>query len=129
MSQSSLSRCIKVVTTELCKLAATYIRFPQTHAEIVATKVDFHRKLGLPGIIGALDGCHIPIQQPSHVINGHLYYNRKRFCSLNVLAACDANLRFTYIDANFPGSVHDSAIWTTSDLRAHMHQNHNTGKQ
>jgi hypothetical protein len=41
----------------------------------------FHeRSQGFPGVIGAIDGCHIPIKQPRH--NAHDYYNRKQFHSI-----------------------------------------------
>lgn len=118
-----MSRSIDVVTKELNKLASCFIKFPQTNEEIAKTKVDFVRKLRLPGIIGAIDGCHIAIKQPKSRENGYLYYNRKRFYSLNMLAVCDANLRITYADANYPGSVHDSAIWSTSDLKSLVQRN------
>ncbi|TGZ56625.1 Uncharacterized protein DBV15_10988 [Temnothorax longispinosus] len=33
------------------------------------------RSNGFPGVIGAIDGCHIPCKQPKD--NAHDYYNRK----------------------------------------------------
>lgn len=129
MSQSSVSRSISIVTKELVKLAEVFIKFPTTNEEIASTKMHFLSKLRMPGIIGAIDGCHIAIQQPSAKKNGYLYYNRKRYYSLNMLAVCDANMRITYADASFPGSVHDSAIWSMSDLKSHIQRQHITGNR
>lgn len=120
-SQPSMSRSIQLVVDELIKLTGKYIRFPSTAAEVSAAKADFMTKLGMAGIVGAIDGTHIAIIQPS--TDGHLYYNRKAHYSLNVLAACDANHMFTFADANYPGSVHDSAIWQMADVEGWMPDN------
>lgn len=118
MSQSSVSRSLKSVTDELNKLGGKYIKFPKNREEIASAKLDFMVKLQMPGIIGALDGCHIALFHPPAVSNGYLYFNRKRFYSINTLFVCDANLRISYVNANFPGSVHDSAVWSTSEINS-----------
>lgn len=89
MSQSSVSRSLKTVTDELNKLGGKYIKFSKNREEIASAKLDFMVKLQMPGIIGALDGCHIALFQPPAVSNGYLYFNRcefsrirSRFCSL-----------------------------------------------
>lgn len=38
------------------------------------------RSMGIPGVAGAIDACHIAIKQP--VGNAHDYYNRKGFHSI-----------------------------------------------
>ena len=95
-------------------MAPTVIKFPNSGANQITTKKQFYTKFGLPGIIGAIDGVHIAIQAPpsTDLQNpGYLYRNRKVYHSINAMVVCDANLRITYLDANFPGSVHDSAVW------------------
>lgn len=81
----------------------------------------FYRDYGMPGIIAALDGAHITIQAPSiydEETPGYVYRNRKGYHSLNVMLAVDADMKVIYMDAKFPGSVHDSAVWQVSDLKA-----------
>ena len=58
--------------------------------------------------IGAIDGTHIPI----HMLEGEgiPYQNRKNFTSLNVLAACDFDMQFTYILPKWEGSAHDGRV-------------------
>lgn len=46
--------------------------------------------------------------------------NRKGYYSINVEAVCDYKLRFLAVNAKFPGSCHDSGIWTTSAVRQCM---------
>jgi hypothetical protein len=38
-------------------------------------------------------------------------FNRHEYCSQNVLAVCDFNMRFTFVVAGWPGSAHDTRIW------------------
>ena len=58
-----------------------------------------------PRVIGAVDGCHIPISTPDYCQNGYLDHNHTH--SVNLMAVCDANKKFTYCFAGCPGSVHD----------------------
>jgi hypothetical protein len=58
--------------------------------------------------IGALDGTHVPIHVPA--AEAPRYRCRKGFLSQNVLAACDFDMRFTYILAGWEGSAHDGRV-------------------
>lgn len=83
----------------------------------------------MPGILAALDGAHISIQAPPNddeETPGYLYRNRKGYHSINVMLAVDSQMKVIYMDAKFPGSVHDSAVWQVSDLKA-MIRNENAG--
>jgi hypothetical protein len=55
----------------------------------------------LPNVIGAMDGVHIPIHEPSE--NGARYVNRKSFHSINLLGVVDHQGCFTYIHAGEAG--------------------------
>ncbi|KAK5639752.1 hypothetical protein RI129_010563 [Pyrocoelia pectoralis] len=63
-----------------------------------------HNRSGIPGIIGAIDGCHIGIKGPPH--NAIDYYNRNSYHSV-VLQD---------IFVGMPGRVHDSRVFRTSPL-------------
>jgi hypothetical protein len=67
------------------------VRFPSTVEEMEASAVDFRRRWNFPGIIGAVDGCHIPIRAPSH--DGGDYYNYKGWHSIILLAVVDSQYR------------------------------------
>lgn len=70
---------------------------------------------GMPGVIGCVDGTHIPIRSPGGQ-DAELYRCRKGYFSINVMGVCDASLKFTNIVVNWPGSAHDSRIFNESRL-------------
>ena len=74
----------------------------------------FFQHKGFPGIIGAIDGSHIPIKPPT--VDAEQYYNRKKFPSIILQAVCDQNLHFLDVYCGWPGSVHDSRVLKNSPL-------------
>ncbi|KAM0868725.1 hypothetical protein ACQ4PT_041141 [Festuca glaucescens] len=66
--------------------------------------------------IGAIDGTHIPVIVAEK--DKIKYTNRKGYTSQNVLAICDFDMRFTFAVPGWPGSVHDTRVWT--DARPHF---------
>lgn len=123
MSQSAVSKCINEVTRAIIKCLADKIVFPTTNEQILKCKLEFMAKTGFPGTVGVVDGSHVGIISPE--VNDErapslLFYNRKGFYSLNVQFICDANFKILNINTKFPGSVHDSAVWTTSRAREIM---------
>lgn len=70
--------------------------------------------LGIPGIVGAIDGCHITIKQP--VNNAVDYYNRKEQHSVILQGVCDDRKVFTDIFIGMPGRVHDARVFRNSPL-------------
>ncbi|KAK5647992.1 hypothetical protein RI129_002884 [Pyrocoelia pectoralis] len=78
---------------------------------------------GFPDIIGCIDCTHIAIVAPKAEdleMPGVIFYCRKQYYSLNVQIVCNAKLQILNINARFPGSVHDSAIWQASLVRRHL---------
>ena len=77
----------------------------------------FYRVSGLPGVLGAVDCTHVPIQSPGGV-DAEIYRNRKGYFSVNVQLVSDSRGRITDVVARWPGSVHDSTIFDNSRVRA-----------
>ncbi|XP_064109980.1 putative nuclease HARBI1 [Macrobrachium nipponense] len=114
MAQSSVSRCLKDVCAAVATLAQEFIKFPTPQDEN-KMMMEFSQIAGMPGVIGCVDGTHIPIKSPGGP-NAELYRCRKIFFSINVMVVCDASLRFTNVIVNWPGSAHDSRIFSSSRL-------------
>lgn len=140
-----LQHVLNIMETEVCP---DIIKFPSDEQEINAIKLGFYEKTGFPGVIGCIDGTHISIIPPAH--DKHLFYNRKGFHSLNVmlvelrqgmkshfnylckyflLKVCDHKLVIRYLDANQPGSSHDSFIWNGSALNQLLLQRYENGER
>ena len=87
-------------------MAHLIIKWPEN---LLMTKQAFSNAAGFPGVVGCIDGTHIPILMPQE--NGHRYINRKGVPSVILLATCDNKLKFTWINVGWPGSVHDSRVY------------------
>ena len=79
---------------------------------------DFYEITDLPRIIGAVDGSLIPIRAPCN--QEHLFVCHKGFHAINVMAVCNAHLRFTNVVSKWHGSTHDSAVFNSSVLKCHL---------
>lgn len=90
-------------------LQAKHVRWPDNAA--AAASMDPSGKLPM---VGAIDGCHIPISQP--VENHEHYVCRKGFHSIVLQAVCQSNLTFFDLFAGYPGSVHDARVYRNSSL-------------
>lgn len=77
--------------------------------------------LGIPGIIGAIDGCHIPIKAPPQ--NAIDYYNRNNIHSVILQAVCNDKKQFIDIFVGTPGRVHDARVFRISGLYALLSAN------
>ena len=105
----ALREFVKIVNVALKDI----VRVPHQF-ELEGISQDFERIGGFPGIVGAVDGCHIPISPP----RGHAYdyFNFHGWHSINLFALVDANYLFRFASIGTPGRVHDSAIYRESKL-------------
>lgn len=81
-----------------------------------------NRSRGISAVIGAIDGCHIPIMQPHK--NAIDYYNRKGFHSVILQGVCDNKKKFIDVHIGVPGRIHDARVFRNSPLFQNiMHHN------
>ena len=95
-------------------LAPTYLKPPTSPEEWLAISKGFEETWNLPHVIGAIDGKHIRIRCPAET--GTLFHNYKGFFSLILLAVCDSNYCFTFIDIGQYGSNNDSGVLSRSKI-------------
>lgn len=88
-----------------------YIKFPRGQ-KLRETMAKF-RGQGMPCCAGAIDGCLVPILNPNKE-SGHYYYCYKGYYAILLLAVCDSEGYFTFIDVGQPGAFHVGRQWRGS---------------
>ena len=97
LSRSSISNTTRDVTHCLNMVSNQYIKMPTDQVELNTNMQGFHNIADFPNDVGAIDGTHIRIKNPSEDV--HLYVNRKNYHSVNVQGLCDASLKFLNVVA------------------------------
>ena len=92
-------------------LAPEFLKVPTTE-EWRKIAGDFSRIWNFPNCVGSLDVKHISMQAPKN--SGSDYYNYKQFHSIILMAACDANYKFTLIDLGAYGKEGDKHVYNSS---------------
>lgn len=119
VSKATICRTVHKVTRVIAGLRSKYVKFPTTNQERRDTMNGFFQASRFPGVLGAIDCTHVPIQSPGGD-DAEIYRNRKGFFSINVQLVCDKQNYISDVVARWPGSVHDSTIFDHSRLRAEL---------
>ena len=119
-TESTVFNCIRIVCEFLFQKQSHFIRWPSI-AEVRGVAEQFRRRSGFPGVVGALDGYHIPFQPTSG--SSKPYRNYKKFHSFVLMATVLPDRSFSYIFTGFPGSAHDSTIFQRSSLFEKLENN------
>ena len=117
--KTTVCRILHEVMAAIASLRPKYVRFPSTADERNRTMQQFYAASGMPGVLGAIDCTHVPIQSPGGD-DAEIYRNRKSYFSVNVQLVCDQTGCMTDVVARWPGSVHDSTIFDNSYVRAEL---------
>ncbi|XP_023218074.1 putative nuclease HARBI1 [Centruroides sculpturatus] len=113
VSKATLWFTCKKVLEAISSLSGQFIRFPSGD-ELEANASSFKKACGFPGVIGCIDGSHIPIKAPTN--HPESYINRKGFHSVLLQAVVDSRCRFIDCYAGEVGSVHDAHVFQRSKL-------------
>ncbi|XP_068224325.1 putative nuclease HARBI1 [Palaemon carinicauda] len=120
---------LSAIIPETCKqiyevLREDYLKTPSTPEEWKNVSNDFWRMWNFPNCLGAIDGKHIVIRQPPG--SGSYFYNYKGTYSIILMAICDANSNFIYVDVGVNGRVSDGGVWANTSISQSI-VNHTAG--
>ncbi|XP_071576796.1 putative nuclease HARBI1 [Temnothorax nylanderi] len=101
-------------TIWLLKLMPQYVQWPNAAQQAISSQIFEERSRGIRNVVGAIDGCHIPIKQP--VRNANDYFNKKQFHSIILQGVCDHSARFIDVFIGMPGRMHDARVFRNSRL-------------
>jgi hypothetical protein len=109
-SKETISRRFTDVLKSVNRLTAHIVKLKDPSFAVVHQKIQDHRSWPhFKKCIGAIDGTHISVTVPLSEQTVHI--NRHGYCSQNVMAVCDFDMRFTFMVSGWPGSAHDTHIW------------------
>lgn len=111
---SAVHESVDMVLNAITSAITDTVKFPSTHEECLRLSKVFERRNGFPGIVGAIDGTHIPISKPCS--EPDIWIDRKGTYSIAVAAVVDARKQFVYYSVGCPGSFHDQRVYRLGDI-------------
>ncbi|CAH1979840.1 unnamed protein product [Acanthoscelides obtectus] len=103
LGHSTICTIIREVCSVICQYQEQFIGLPKTENDWEKVARGFETIANFPHCIGAIDGKHMRVIKPMHT--GSLYFNYKHYFSIVLLALCDANYNFLYIDVGAYGKA------------------------
>ncbi|KAL3171909.1 hypothetical protein MRX96_013489 [Rhipicephalus microplus] len=101
-------------------LQPLYLQHPSTTDEWMKISQEFHERWNIPHCLGAIDGKHVTIESPAN--SGSMNFNYKGSFSKSLLAVCDAQYRFIYVEVGHSGSESDGGIFSRCNLQKNILQ-------
>lgn len=114
LGESTVHRIVREVTKVLwAELSAEFMPIPGEDGWRQISE-NFYRRWNLPNCCAAVDGKHVAIQCPRN--GGSLYYNYKKFHSINLMAMCDSDYKFVAVDVGAYGGNSDGSVFANSSF-------------
>lgn len=115
ISQPTVCRIVNEVSELLARQFPNCVGFPQANNERNAVKNEFLGMAAFPNVIGCIDCTHVPIISPGGH-NAEQFRNRKGYFSVNIQAVAGPQLEIFDAVIRWPGSTHDSRIFSNSGV-------------
>lgn len=107
-----------MIVKEVCQAIWTHLKdmeMPSITEEMwLDIANQFYAKTNFPNCVGAIDGKHVRCINPRG--GGSNFFNYKKYYSVVLMAAADANLQFVAIDVGAYGKEGDSTVFRDSPL-------------
>ena len=87
---------------------------PTTPEEWKKVAKQFEERWNFPHAVGAIDGKHVRIRNPS--LSGSHFFNYKKYFSIVLMALVDADYNFMYIDVGAVGAESDGGVFAQTQL-------------
>lgn len=115
LGTATIGGIIKEVCTHIWDvLHEECLSMPNTQEGWLKISAGFENIANFPNCIGSIDGKHVRINCPAY--SGSLFSNYKKYYSIVLLAMCDSDYRFIYINVGACGTDSDSTIFKESAL-------------
>ena len=99
-------------------LGPRYLKWPSLQRQkYIANK--FLEKAGVMGVVGLVDGSHVPVNLLDENLATDLYC-RKGYYSVVLQATVDHVPLYTDVYVGWPGSVNDGRVWRNSPLKREL---------
>lgn len=121
LGYTTICTIIREVCDVICQHQEQFIVIPSTRDDWEKVSREFEKRANFPHCIGAIDGKHMRVIKPMHT--GSLYFNYKHYFSIVLLALCDANYNFLYIDVGAYGKSSDSAVFKDTSFYTNLIKN------
>ncbi|CAK1592524.1 unnamed protein product [Parnassius mnemosyne] len=119
LGESTIGKIVTEVCTKIWDvLHDETLRLPSSHKDWLRIAAGFESRANFPNCVGAIDGKHVRIICPA--FGGSLFSNYKKYYSIVLLAMCDANYCFKYINVGACGTDSDFIIFRDSNLYAKL---------
>lgn len=116
ISTASVSLLIPEVCDAIFKsMARDEMSVPKSKERWMGVMRGFQTKWNFPCCIGAIDGKHVKMVKPAR--SGAHYRNYKGTFSIILMAICDADYRFLYVDVGANGAAGDASVWRRSEFQ------------
>ncbi|KNZ45879.1 hypothetical protein VP01_772g6 [Puccinia sorghi] len=125
-ADKAAGRFVNAVLKVLKKQAVGYLPLARAN-QWYEIKESFQLRQGIPNIVGAIDGTHIPIAIPPDD-DWKGYINRKSLASIFFQCVVDGQGNFRNVSGGGPGSMHDSRIFRRSRLGQSLIPGSNEGQ-
>ena len=122
ISRRSIARIVdRVAEAIIEEMQEEYLKTPKTASKWLEISEKFSQRWNFPNTIGAIDGKHIVLEQPSN--SGSHYRNYKGSDSIILLAVVGPEYEFLYAEVGMNGRNSDGGAWAQSPLKMALENN------